>query len=306
MTHQVADWIAADWGTSNLRLWAMTQEGRVLDTRSSDQGMGRLAREDFEPALLALCGDLLDPARVTPVVVCGMAGARQGWAEAPYLAVPTDLADLGVGGIRPPLTATHIDVIILPGLSQDAPADVMRGEETQITGFCAETPGFDGTLCLPGTHNKWVRLADNRVESFRTAMTGELFALLTSASVLRHSTQSDDDDPEAFDAGVRAALDAPEDLTTGLFALRAESLLFERSGATGKSRLSGLLIGQELAGARAYWQDHPVAVIGAGSLAARYVRAITLAGGQAHQADGAGLALAGLTAAHARLFKEPS
>ena len=30
MTEQ-PDWIAVDWGTSNLRAWAMTAEGRVLD-----------------------------------------------------------------------------------------------------------------------------------------------------------------------------------------------------------------------------------------------------------------------------------
>ena len=51
-----ATWIAVDWGTSNLRAWAMGEDG-VLATASSDQGMGTLTRDGFEPALLALIGD---------------------------------------------------------------------------------------------------------------------------------------------------------------------------------------------------------------------------------------------------------
>ena len=39
------DWIAADWGTSNLRVWAMSADGSVLAEASSDQGMGKLAKE---------------------------------------------------------------------------------------------------------------------------------------------------------------------------------------------------------------------------------------------------------------------
>ena len=44
----------------------------------------------------------------------------------------------------------RVDVRILPGLCQNTPADVMRGEETQIAGYLAKDPNFFGTLCLPG------------------------------------------------------------------------------------------------------------------------------------------------------------
>ena len=54
----------------------------------------------------------------------------------------------------------------------------MRGEETQIAGFLSEFPGFDGVVCLPGTHTKWVHLSAGEIVSFRTFMTGELFGLL--------------------------------------------------------------------------------------------------------------------------------
>ena len=80
---------------------------------------------------------------------------------------------------------------IVPGVSCDfagaAPGrlpDVMRGEETQIAGFLAGEPGFAGTLILPGTHSKHVRLGGGEVQGFATHMTGEVFAALSQHSVL--------------------------------------------------------------------------------------------------------------------------
>jgi len=43
------NWIAVDWGTTRLRVWAMN-DSEVLENRSSDKGMGSLDRDGFEPA----------------------------------------------------------------------------------------------------------------------------------------------------------------------------------------------------------------------------------------------------------------
>jgi len=77
---------------------------------------------------------------------------------------------------------------ILPGLKQDKNPDVMRGEETQIAGFLAGNPDFDGVLCLPGTHTKWVHISAKEIVSFQTVMTGELFALLSQNSVAHRTS----------------------------------------------------------------------------------------------------------------------
>ena len=53
------DWIAADWGTSRLRLWAVGTGGEVLAQAQSPAGMGALAPAEFEPALLSLAGGWL-------------------------------------------------------------------------------------------------------------------------------------------------------------------------------------------------------------------------------------------------------
>lgn len=293
----MTDWIAIDWGTSNLRVWLIGPDGAIRDQRASDQGMGGLDRDGFEPALLALIGDWLPADRVTPALACGMVGARQGWVEAPYAAVPCKPAQ--TGGIAAPVRDPRLALRILPGLYQTRPrADVMRGEETQVAGYLAAHPNFDGVICLPGTHTKWVHVSAGEVVSFQTVMTGELFALLTGQSVLRHSVQGDGWDEAAFDAGVGDTLSRPAGLTGWLFELRAADLLRGQPAATARARLSGLLIGAELAGTKPYWLGQPVALIGDPALAALYARALQAQGVQTVAAEAQPMTLAGLAAAY--------
>lgn len=296
-----ADWIAADWGTSNLRVWAMTNAGEVLAEAQSDEGMGTLAQHAFEPALLRLVSDWLG-AR-TPVIACGMVGSRQGWQEAPYRAVPCTPCDGSLTKI-----ATHdprLAVYIIPGLKQQNPADVMRGEETQIAGYVAANPNFDGVIGLPGTHSKWAHISAKECVSFQTYMTGEIFACLTENSVLRHSVRTQDWSDAAFDTAVQDAMSNPARMAATLFSLRADSLLNDLPAGDARGRLSGLLIGAELAAARPYWLGQEIVLIGAPKLSALYARALTLLGCAPRLPEAQNLTLAGLSAAYLSL-KETS
>lgn len=291
-----ADWIAVDWGTSALRAWAMREDGPVADA-ASEKGMGALGIGDFEPALLELIEPWLGQDAIK-IVACGMVGARQGWTEAGYTAVPAAPA---LGNLRrAPAKDPRLSVHILPGLSQDSPADVMRGEETQIAGLLAITPNFDGVVCLPGTHTKWAQISAGEVVSFRTFMTGELFALLSTQSILRHTVQNGWDE-EAFTEAVSDAMSRPEAMAARLFTLRAEELLHGLSSDQARSRLSGLLIGAELAAARPYWLGQDVTIIGNASLSAKYAQALTAQGLAPGIADTTEATLAGLTAAYRQL-----
>ncbi len=293
-------WIAADWGTSNLRVWAMASDGRVIAQAESDDGMGRLDHSGFEPALIRLVGGWLPSGRVTPVVACGMVGSRQGWVEAPYRAVPDTPMDAG-RMVSPTVADARIAVHVVPGLRQDHPADVMRGEETQIAGFLSREQGFDGVLCLPGTHCKWARLSVGQVVSFQTCMTGEIFALLSGQSVLRHSVGTEGWDDAAFMEATSDALSHPERVAGRLFGLRAEGLLHGLSPAVARARLSGLLIGMELAATRPYWLGQDVAIIGAGRVSSAYATALGAQGVAARTVPVEGMTLAGLSAARATL-----
>lgn len=294
-----ANWIAVDWGTSNLRAWAMGETG-ILDHATSEKGMGKLQPDQFEAALLEVAEPWLSGQGASLVLACGMVGARQGWTEASYRAVPCTPTD-PAGLTRVATRDSRLDVRIAPGLSQDKPADVMRGEETQLAGALALHPGFDGVFCLPGTHSKWAQVSAGEVVSFQTFMTGELFALLSGQSVLRHSLTTPGWDETAFDEGLSDALSRPDRIAAKLFTLRAEGLLHGMTAPQARSRLSGLIIGIELAGSKPYWLGQEVKLIGAEALSASYARALATQGLKTESLDATACTLAGLSALHAKL-----
>ena len=290
-----ADWIAIDWGDSSLRLWAMGHDG-PLGEIAADKGI--LATPAPEPLILKLAGPWLAPDRVTEVVICGGAGALGGWVEAGYRQVPC--APIGPGGsVKAPTADPRLSVRILPGLSQAAPPAVLRGEETQLAGFLAAEPGFDGVVCLPGPHSKWIHVSAGEAVSFVSFMTGAIFELLSEQSILRQTVAHDGYDATAFLASVSEALSRPAQLAAGLFPLWAEAIMSGLDPVVARSRLSGLLVGAELAGARRYWLGRDVVVIGPQALSALYVAALEGQGVAARISDGRTATLAGLAAAHA-------
>mgnify|MGYP003144533065 FL=1 len=304
MTESVA-WVGVDWGTSNLRAWGIGGSGAVVASADSDQGMGKLAREQFPQALGAALGQMPLPAGPLDVVICGMAGARQGWLEAPYLEAPTDLGSLGLGAVSPAMPDERFRVSILPGVCQrQGGENVMRGEETQLLGLASLYPDYAGLVCMPGTHSKWARLEGTRIAHFSTAMTGELFALLKSQSVLRHSLNGPLDGPgqdEGFVAGARDGLDNPAGLLGQLFTVRAASLLSGKAPDWCAGYLSGLLIGTEIAANRNEISTDPVPLIGSDKLCALYMRVLHMAGATGRLVDSTEVVLAGLKAARASI-----
>ncbi|MEE9454936.1 MAG: 2-dehydro-3-deoxygalactonokinase [Paracoccaceae bacterium] len=293
------DWIAVDWGTTNLRVWAMSNDGSELHHRISDAGMSNLEQDEFEPELSALIGDWLGEIPM-PVICCGMVGARQGWLEAPYRTTPcSPFASEGL--IPVPTSDPRLQVHILAGIQQKKPADVMRGEETQIAGLLAGNPGFDGVACLPGTHTKWVHISAGEIVSFQTFMTGEMFSLLAGQSVLRHCVDTDSWDDAAFLEAANDAISSPEMFAARLFSLRAQSLIADLPAASARARLSGLLIGLELAASKPYWLGQAVAVIGAGHLAKIYGQALGAQGVTPDSFNVKQVTVAGLTLAKGQI-----
>jgi 2-dehydro-3-deoxygalactonokinase len=298
-----ADWVAVDWGTSNLRAWGIGADGEVAFSHKSDQGMSKLTPDAY-PRVLGqlLAGDFSQSGPRIDALICGMAGARQGWMEAPYLEVPADLGALAAGAVAPAMPGTRLSPRILPGVCQRliGAEDVMRGEETQLLGLGALCAGFLGVVCMPGTHSKWVQLTDRRVQRFATAMTGELFEVLRTHSVLRHSCGGEahgSNRDAGFDAGLAAGIEAPHKLAVTLFKVRAGSLLTHRPPDWCAGFLSGLLIGSEIGAQRDWIDGSEIAVVGDAGLADLYARGLTTVGAKARIVDGVAATLAGLKAA---------
>jgi 2-dehydro-3-deoxygalactonokinase len=295
-------WIAVDWGTSNVRAWGVGAAGETVFAESSDQGMGKITRDAYPAVLAALVGAKAGDAR--DVLICGMAGARQGWLEAPYLKTPTALSGLAGGAVSPDAVGA-LTPRILPGVCQAAEGreDVMRGEETQLLGLLALRPGFEGTAIMPGTHSKWVRLEGGRIVEFSTAMTGELYDVLGTHSVLRHSLNAERIGPATEDgvsAGLDAGLERPAEVTGLLFRTRAAALLSNRGPDWCSGYLSGLLVGAEIAGKRAWLHSGTVPLIGSARLGRLYGAALSRIGINSEAIDATDATLAGLKAARAQ------
>lgn len=295
------NWVAVDWGTSNLRAWGIGADGAVVFERSSEKGMGKLSKEEFAPALLELVGHEGDQQPDLEIVVCGMAGAKQGWLEAPYVEAPADLGALYQNAVHPEVSGTKLKVSILPGVCQrGGDENVMRGEETQLLGLASVREGYAGIVCMPGTHSKWAKLNGTRIEHFSTAMTGEMFEVLRTHSVLRHSLNGALDGPERSDgflAGATDGLERPEQLLGMLFRVRAGSLLSGRQPAWCAGYLSGLLIGTEIASNRHLIGDAAVPLIGSPVLCELYRQVLGMIGARGEPQDATQIVLAGLKAA---------
>ncbi|WP_454848366.1 2-dehydro-3-deoxygalactonokinase [Rhizobium binxianense] len=244
-------YIAVDWGTSSFRLWLMAEDGGVLAERRSDEGMTTASKTGFAAVLASHLVAVGAPDGL-PVIVCGMAGARQGWVEAGYIDVPASLSSILTGAV--PVPGESRDVRILPGLAQrdEAVPDVMRGEETQLLGALGPESRGVRAVCMPGTHSKWVHVADSEVTGFSTFMTGELFEAVTKHTILSHAVAGAADmpaDPQAFEMAVAAAFRRPALASNLLFTARSGQLLHGLTPAAAQARLSGTLIGLEIAGA---------------------------------------------------------
>lgn len=289
------DWIAIDWGTTNLRAYAMARDGTVLDEASTDQGMACLSQNEFAPALEALLSHWSMPTPCT-VIACGMVGSRQGWQEAPYRSVPCAAQPAGLVAVQN--TSAAFNVWLVPGVMQSNPADVMRGEETQISGFLALNADWDGVICLPGTHCKWVHVSAGEIVSFQTFMTGALFDAISANTVLRHSLMGDEWDGDAFSTALSDILSRPERLASSLFSLRAADLLHNQSAAIARAKLSGALIGAEMAAAKPYWLGQQIAIIGEDRLSDLYSFALKQQGAIAQRCDAKLVTQAGLTGAY--------
>lgn len=288
-----AQLIALDWGTSSLRAYKLGPGGQVLEQRSLASGIMHLPSEPrviagihcsdgFELAFDDACGDWLAAQPDLPVIACGMVGSAQGWGEAAYRKTPVDVASLGQA-LHRVRSLRGVDVHIVPGvIEQVGLPNVMRGEETQVLGVLQSLPACAELLIgLPGSHSKWVEVVEGRITHFDTFMTGELFAVLSTHSILGRTQKcAGQFQAQAFDRGVHVALsaDGQRGVLSTLFSARTLGLTAELTPEQQPDYLSGLLIGHELAGLPDRARIPSIILVGANALCARYQRALALCG----------------------------
>lgn len=259
--------VLLDWGSSRLRAWRVGDGGAPVERRESARGILAVADGAFAAALEAEVGDWIGPR--TRILASGMITSRQGWVETGYRDCPAALGALADGLVRHRL-GSGAEIAFAPGLRMaDPPFDVMRGEEVQLLGL-----GRDGLVLLPGTHSKWARVADGRVERFATFLTGELHAVLLAHTIVGRLARGAEPDDAAFDQGLADGARAPETggLARAVFSGRSLVLAGRLAPEGVAAYLSGLLIGSEIAEGVRLFGDEPPTVIASETLARAYSR----------------------------------
>lgn len=299
-------YVLGDWGTSRLRLYL--DEGGEITRHSEGPGVGTLASATAAAraeTLNGLVAAWAAPDASLEVFLCGMAGSPAGLVEVPYASLPADVANWSRKA-RSTRTG-RLDVTIAAGLctaGPDLPPDVMRGEETQVFGAMELDPALAAgrqLFLLPGTHSKWVEAHDGAATRFRTAMTGEMYALLREHSTLldgsgEATTRRGEADRKAgMAAGVERSATLDGGLLAVLFETRAGRLLDGRSPAWATGFLSGLLIGYEIMSMATHFESPGcIHLVGDPELVSIYRFVFMLRGDPIETLDGADCAIAGL------------
>ena len=257
--------LSCDWGTSSFRLRLVERAGlRILAETHAKEGNAATAsrwqqarqppeqRSAFYLAVVQSHLRELEEAVKTslddvPVVISGMASSTIGLRELPYKPLPfaADGSDLVAEILAPTVDFKHATLLISGVSSTD---DVMRGEETQLVGCRFENTAEAQLFLHPGTHAKHVVVQHGQAVALKTYMTGEFFALLTTASILAASVEEGGQLAEGshlpwFEKGVRDSQQA--NLLHNAFLVRTNDLFKKASKRENYFYLSGLIIGSE-------------------------------------------------------------
>ena len=254
--------ISCDWGTSSFRLRLIeTEAPKVLAEVASHQGIAAtysswknsssdrflFYRSIISAGIKTLsdhCGYSLDD---VPVLVSGMASSAIGMLELEYkeLPVASDGKDLLIHTIDTSNDFKHRMIMISGVKSWN---DVMRGEETIVAGCDIKNASGEQLFILPGTHSKHISIRNGLITDCRTFMTGELFNLLSTKSILSASLEKENYLTEItntnFEKGIMEG--AYGNLLNSIFHVRTNLLFNKLNPKQNYHYLSGLLIGSEL------------------------------------------------------------
>jgi len=279
--------IAVDWGTTNRRAYLVDPSGKHSDKFEDGKGILAIPQDGFPDAIAEIRHRLGDK----PLLLAGMVGSNRGWKEAPYVPCPAGIDELVAG-----LVWVGEREAIVPGVSYigDGRADVMRGEEVQLLGgVAAGLVDSNALVCHPGTHNKWTVLHQDRIRSFRTVMTGELFSLLREHSILADLLKGPVEVDDVFKSAAKHAV-FNESLPAELFSIRASVLLGQMKKEHAPSFASGLLIGTDVRIGLTVPTGADVVVMARPELTRLYAAALAQADRKTVELDGEQCFLAGI------------
>ncbi|GBU09436.1 2-keto-3-deoxy-galactonokinase [Gammaproteobacteria bacterium] len=271
--------IGFDWGTSSLRAYLINFDGMIINQYESAHGIMHLPEGGYDEVIAHTLAYFNVP--LCPLLACGMVGSAQGFKEASYISCPQSLEKLALNLTKKEFVykntinqntinqntinqnqtnqdQTHIFHIVAGmSIAHKHSMDVMRGEETQVLGALADLNAIDSAVfILPGTHSKWVLTENKQIINFTTYMTGELFSLLKTHSILGRGMILDQNNSKdsvlakrAFTQGLDLAQSesgSQASLLHQLFTARTKGLFKEIEALYLEDYLSGILLGSEI------------------------------------------------------------
>jgi 2-dehydro-3-deoxygalactonokinase len=284
--------ISCDWGTSSFRLRLINAETKsILAETRSVQGIAETYalwkkqpsadRTAFYLDVIMQQIQLLEKQTgyslsKLKVIISGMASSSIGIIELPYRTLPFNINKAVFETHCISATATCNEVIIVSGVQSDN--DVMRGEETILAGCAIEDRAEEQLFIFPGTHSKHISVQNGMINNITTYMTGELFDLLSTKSILAASVQANDmaaTNKASFKKGVNEAMN--NNFLNTVFHTRTNQLFGLLNKTDNYHYLSGLLIGEELK--HVMEQNYAsVTVVSEGLLLALYIEALSVLG----------------------------
>ncbi len=256
--------LSCDWGTTNFRLRLIdaatytvlsevaTSEGiQATYNNWNLQEMPSVTRVAFYQSIIANALKKLQaqydaPVTNIPIVVSGMASSSIGMVELPYKPIPLSLKNMNLEHVVIDASENFKHrMLLISGIKSED--DVIRGEETKIAGCYKSNEEGKHLFIIPGTHTKHVETDVKSIIAFSTFMTGEIFNILSTGSILKASVRTasfNQQYDKAFANGVISG--STTNILHSLFTTRTNQLFSKYNKEENYFYLSGLLIGNEL------------------------------------------------------------
>ena len=198
--------IAVNSGTTNTR-FCLVRDGRILDSVKIKIGLKDCAirgnnifyKQTIQQEIVKMQERSRETgARISCIVVSGMATSSSGLYPVPHIPAPASLTDLASHCVNVKMKEiSDIPFLFIPGVKNEDigggedlhTVDMMRGEETELFGIlgltCIQGPA---AVLLPGSHTKLI-LTDERqrIIEGHTAMGGEILESIARNTVLSES-----------------------------------------------------------------------------------------------------------------------
>jgi 2-dehydro-3-deoxygalactonokinase len=252
-------YITIDGGTTNTRVNLVENE-RIIASKKISRGAkaGIDDRDGLKTELKRAISSILSENGLTEydiikILASGMITSEFGLCELPHLTAPAGISELHDAMAE----VSFHDISVIPFVfirgvkvaSGDlAEFDMMRGEETEMTGLLALCGGDkNAVFVLPGSHSKIINTDEHgRISSFATMLTGEMIMALSGGTILK----------DAVDLGVSEIIEEylvkgytfakTEGLNKALFKVRILKNAFKATPAEVYNFFLGAILADEI------------------------------------------------------------